>query len=346
MHPLQNRITFAAQNKGNVLTLFRTNQISGALSFLLYLFILRGVDILFPYQHAWQPTAMGVASEWIFQYIGDNMRLDDILSFSLLFIQAILITVVVRKHQILMTEILLPSAFFILASCAIPAFLHLSPQMLANTFIILALDQLIVTYRKNNFAHHLFNVGFWIGLASLFYFSYITFILLAFLGLSSIRTFSVREILMILSGALVAYFLAGAYYFLIDQFPYFLEHQCYQNFGILDFKGSLSINTFVELGIFTIMLIMVLFGYGNMIFRKNISIQKKIGIFYFALFVSLGSLFIQSNVDTAHLAILTVPLGFLLGVWAKEISPTMAEVFHLFLVVVILVWQAFPFWGN
>ncbi len=329
-----------------MLTLFRTNQISGALSFLLYLFILRGVDILFPYQHFWQPTAMGVASEWILQHASDNIRLDDIFSFALLFIQAILITVVVRKHQILMTDILMPGAFFILASCAIPAFLHLSPQMLANTFLIVALDQLLITYRKNNFAHHLFNVGFWIGIASLCYFSYLAFILLAFLGLSSLRAFSVREILMILIGAIVAYFLLGAYYFLIDQLPYFLERQFYQNYEILNFTGSLDLNTFVALGVFAIMLITVLFGYGNMIFRKNITFQKKIGIFYFALLVSLGSLFIQSNVDVAHLMILTVPLGFLLGVWAKEISPTMAEVFHLFLVVLILVWQAFPFWGN
>jgi hypothetical protein len=329
-----------------VLTLFRTNQISGALSFLLYLFILRGVDILFPYQHVWQPTAMGVASEWILQQVSDNMSLDDIFSFALLFIQAILITVVVRKHQLLMTDILMPGAFFILVSCAIPAFLHLSPQMLANTFIIIALDQLLVTYRKNNFAHHLFNVGFWIGIASLFYFSYITFILLVFLGLPSIRAFNVREILMMLIGAIVTYFLAGAYYFLIDQFPYFLERQFYQNLGILNFKGSLDLNTFVALSIFALVLFTVLFGYGNIILRKNISFQKKIGIFYFALLISSASLFIQSNVDLAHLMMLTVPLGFLLGVWAKEISPTMAEVFHLFLVVIILVWQAFPFWGN
>ncbi len=290
---------------------------------------------------------MGIASEWVFERtLSLHQRLQDLICILLLFLQAILITRMVRRHRMLSDDILFPAGFYLLVASALPTFLDLSPQIIANTFIIIALDQVIKSYRNNNASHNLFNVGFWIAIASLFYFSYLSFLLLAILGLSSIRTFRFREILMIFTGAIVVYFLIGTYYFWIDGLSFFVQKQIYENLAVLDLKGKLEFNSYVEFGIIAFILLIVLTQYSRLMLRKNIQFQKQVGIFYFALLVSISSLFIQSNIDMGHLMILSVPSGIILGLIVKEFPKTLGELLHLVLLMIVLVWQTFPFWGN
>lgn len=305
------------------------------------------MDVLFPNLHDWSPQAMGIASEWIFERtLPLHQQLQDLICYLLLFLQAVLITRMVRRYRIIPDDILFPAAFYLLVASAIPAFLDLSPQMIANTFLIIALDQLMQSYRNNSAAHNIFNVGFWISIASLFYFSYLSFLLISLFGLPFIRRFSLREILMILIGAIVPYFLIGAYYFWIDALPYFLEQHIYTNLGVLDFKDTAALNTYVALGIMGFMLLIVLSQYARLMLRKNIQFQKQVGIFYFVLLVSIGSLFMQSNVDLGHLMILSLPLGISLGFIVRDLPRLGGEALHLVLLILILLWQAFPFWSS
>lgn len=270
----------------------------------------------------------------------------DLIAYVFIFGQAVGISYVLRKHRILNEDILLPGALYLLVASAIPAFLHFSPLLIATTFILIAIDQFMATYRIPACEAYLFNAGFWIGLASLFYFSSIALVLLAIFGLGSLRAWKFKEVIILLSGVFVIYLLVGTYWFWIDGFDYFWTNHFLNNISLFSFKGIQDLNTLVSLGIMSFLILTVLFGYFGLIQTKTIQFQKKIGVLYFVLFVSLFSVGFQANIDLGHLYILTLPIGILLGLLLKEMRSSNAEVFHLFLLLIILIWQLHPLWMN
>lgn len=327
-----------------MLSLFRTNQLLGGALYLFYLLFLRGLALVLPEHFAWTHQSMGFLAEPVLEWTSTQVFwLQELLTALLLLFQALFITIILRRHRLVSEDILIPGALYILVASCIPAFHELSPMLLANTFLLIAIDQLISSYRNQNCADHLFNVGFWIAIASFFHFSYISFLLLGIIGLSSLRLFRLNEFLMVVSGVLVPYFLGGVYSFWNDEFPQFLQTQISDNIGWFSFVHNLSnLDIYVALGILATLTASVVFGYGALMRRQSIPFQKRVGIFYFVLLLSPVFLLFQSNVDLNNLLILSVPVGVLLGMIIKSMNKTSAEIFHLFLLSMVILWQFKP----
>jgi hypothetical protein len=224
-----------------------------------------------------------------------------------------------------------------------PEFLHLSPLLIANTFYILALADLMATYNRQQSAGYIFNAGIWIGIGSLFYFSYLVFILLAFIALSILRTFDFRERLMVLTGAAVPYLLIGLYYFWTDNWSGFLEQQIFQNTAWLDLPTlQLTWRTYLKLGAFGLPLLTVLLSHNFYLSKKIIQERKKINILFGGLLVSPFTLFFQANVQLEQVLILCVPVALLWSVNMINMPNRWAELLHLLylLVVFFLQYQA------
>ena len=317
--------------------------IGGAL-YLFYLLFLRGLSLISPEYFAWEIHSSGFMSGTVLDWVNaQNVWVEELITIALLLFQAMFITISLRRHRLVSEDILIPGALYLLVAHAIPSFHEMSPMLLANTFLLIGLDQLISTYRNQQCADHLFNVGLWIAVASFFHFSYISFLLLGFLGLSSLRLFRINELLMIVSGALVAYFLAGTHAFWFDGFDNFMKAQFTDNIAFLSFVKDLpNLDVYVALGILLALVISVIFGYSSLMRRQGIPFQKRIGIFYFVLFITPLFLLFQANIDLSNLLILSVPVGVSLGMIIKNMNKTSAEIFHLFLLTVVILWQLKP----
>lgn len=295
----------------------------------------------------WSPKASGVLFTWVSDFVeGKAFWMEDVFCVVLLFIHAIYITLFLRKHQMSGEHILLPSALYLLTACAIPAFLHFTPTLFANTFLLIAIDQIMGIYRNPNSAGKIFNIGFWIAIASLFYFSYSCFLLLAIFGLSSLRAFKVNEFLTLIIGALSVYFLAYAYALWTDQFWSFHQLQILDNVAFLDFWNHSSTSIYVQLVIVGIFLSITLITYGVIVRRQNMQFQKRTGVLYIIAAVSATSLLFQANIDIAHAGVLVAPVGILIGLMVNSLNKTSAEIIHLFLLLLVLMWQASPYWMN
>ncbi|MBK7410278.1 MAG: hypothetical protein IPJ40_20805 [Saprospirales bacterium] len=92
-------------------------------------------------------------------------------SMLLVFFQAILIVVMVNGNRINNESNLLPGVFYCLFASMVPEFMYPSPVLMGNTFLLLALLELMGVYKIPIASGRLYNVGFWISVASLFYFS-------------------------------------------------------------------------------------------------------------------------------------------------------------------------------
>ena len=214
-----------------MLSLFRTNQFVFNLFLLFYALVVRYIIFIAP--PAWEKTTGGVLSHWLIEWVGHEGFLPGLVATLLLFFQGILINVIVTRQRMADEVTLFPGLFFILLSSVFPEFLSLNPILIANTFYLLAINELFQAYQKYAASNHIYNTGFWIAFASLFYFSYVYLLVLAFIGLSILRAFKFRERLVLLVGIFTPFFLLGTYSFITDQFEEARQLALFNHFAFL-----------------------------------------------------------------------------------------------------------------
>lgn len=108
----------------------------------------------------------------------------------------------------------LPASLYVLLSAYIPDNQVFNPVLPASFLLLVAIDRLAVSYRKQGIAFSLFDASMLIGLASLFYTNIIWFYILILIGISLFRTFSVRELLISLAGLLTPLIILYSFYYL------------------------------------------------------------------------------------------------------------------------------------
>lgn len=284
----------------------------------------------------WAAQNTGVLSELLYSWIGEQSIASVVFSTILVFLQAILINVAVNDHKLNSSINMFPGLFYILVSSTIFQSLQLTPLLMANTFLLLALAALWNTYKKNNCADKIFNVGLWIGVASLFYPVYSFFMVMAFAGLSILRAFRLQERLMILAGYLVPVFLGFTISFWNDQEAAFLQTQFTQAYQFLSLPASLDFDTILILAGAGVTLLILVLGQNNFMLRKTIDARKRIDVLYWMLFCGGLSLLFLKIWAIDHLMILSLPVGILLSFAFTRLSNKWAEAVHFILVLGLL----------
>ncbi len=311
---------------------------------LFYVILIRLASFLFPTE--WEPGHLGILSEWVYSTIGTTGPIPLITSIILVFVQAFLINKLVADYR-LNTEInLFPGVFYVLLVSAIPEFLQLSPILMANTFYIIGLQLLFNTYKTSHGGSKIFSVGLWFGVGSLFCFSSWILLILGFVGLSILRSFKLRERLMLILGFVVPYYGFWVYHFLFDRVNYFYNYHFLENLEFFDIAGTTSMDLYFKLGFFGLLIGLALLSYGIYMSKKNIKPQKYISILYWGLLVTTLTFFFQSGINLEHLMIVSVPLAIFLGLNFTQFKKRTAEFFHLVIFVGIIMLQLKPLWIN
>ncbi|MDX1665875.1 MAG: hypothetical protein R3350_01540 [Saprospiraceae bacterium] len=325
-----------------MLSIFRTNQLLASFLLVFYLAILHAP--------AWlaSPTyslpAVGFLGQFIYEHISPDGYLGRILTILIVLFQAFFINVLVRDFRLSREINLFPGLFFALIASSFPEFLVLSPVHLANTFLLVAFYQIANTYRRSSSAAGLiFNAGFWIGIASFIYPSYILFGLYIVVGLETLRALRMGEVLIALCGLVTPYLLAGAAFFWFDELPYLYRLQFVEGLALGDFPSpDLSLLNIIRLGLYGLILLIVLFSFNLYKFKKVIQVQKRISLLYWMLIVGFFTMLIQGNIQMDHLLVLAIPLGIFLSFNISEGSPNWAALWHFLLFGVILLLHFYP----
>jgi len=309
-----------------VLQLFKTNQILGAVLFLPYLALFYGVNLLHVADRI-EPAAMPGA--FSLDYQDWPPYAVHLTAFFLVILQAVLLTLLVNSNRLNNESNLFPGLFYCLFAGMIPEFMYPSPALLATTFLLLSLIELAAVYKMPVAAGRLFNVGLWISLASLFYFSSIWMLVFAFWGASTLRAFNIREPFIIILGAITPYLLTGTVFYLTDRLPEFWDMQFASNFRFADFYDSGDVILFLKLGVFGLLVLISLIGSGGYFQKKIMPAQKKIALLYgFLLFAGLSVLG-QAQADTAHWLLACIPLAAFFSMSFTDMQGRWVEVVHL-----------------
>lgn len=320
-----------------MLQFFRTNQLLFSILLSFYAVVLHLAAWVVPVD--WQPVGYGYLSGLMYNWIGYQGITPSIVVVVLLCFHATVLNAIVANNRLDDVVTLFPGLFYILIASALPEFLQLSPLHLANTFYIIALSELFKVYKKPSAADNIFNVGFWIAVGSLFYFSYLIFIILGLVGLNILRAFSLRERLMVLCGALVPYILTGVAAYWMDNWAGFVQQQFANNIGFLDVRIPLNTTHYLQIIFVAIFLLLAIFSYGLYNAKKNIQVQKKFTVLYWSLFFAALTLLFQAGIQADHLLVVAVPLGIMISVNFTRMPNRWAETWHLLIVLVVLIFQ-------
>jgi hypothetical protein len=332
---------FTKAEKPIVLSIFRTNQLIYSILLLLYAVLLHTSDLIS--HQSWSPVDSGLLYDLLTSRVDVNGIYGILLSIALITIQATMINYIVLENRVGEDQNLFAGLFFILVSSVSPMLLHLSPAMLANTFIIMAISQLMNINKKYSAAEPIFNAGFLIGVAALVFPVYIIFVVLAIAAVGIMRGNQIRELLALTTGLLIPYFLAYAILFLTDQ-PYQLKI-FFDGIGLSKTIASHgnhfeSMATFV---FYTLTIIVIIGHITRLMGRKNIQIQKKLSIIFWALLTGGLGLLISSSLYTDLWVLITIPAGILLGSVFSTLPGRWAESLHLLVLAAVLIIQYKPY---
>jgi hypothetical protein len=308
---------------------------------IFYILLLRFSVFLAPFR--WTPSGEGVFSEIVYTWIGSQQFISQAIAILLLLLQGFFVNVFCINHRLSNETTLFPGVFYVLMACFIPDFLYLSPVLLANTFFLIALNELFVTYKNPACADRIFNAGFWTGVASLFYFPYVFFLIVLIIGHNILRAFNFRELSMILTGMFMPYLLTALYFFWFDQLDVFWEHQFGRNIGLLSVGIELQgWDGYLKPFIFFLLTGFVIFNNSAYLIKKNIQEQKKVNVLYWVL-VSAGiAAPFQTGLTYEHFLLMAPTLGIFLALSFTSMKHQWAEAIHFLLLVVALSMQFVP----
>jgi len=172
------------------------------------------------------PQPQAPLSQLFFYITGSLFRNNhyvlSVFAIILLFVQSIMLNALVNNAKLFNSTTFVPSIIFITVICLFREFLFLSSAMLSITFIIPALGKSLRFFRRQHCFAEIYDMGFLIGIAALFYRPASVLIVLLFVALTVMRPFNWREWVIGLSGFLTIFFLTGTFYFMADKLSSFI----------------------------------------------------------------------------------------------------------------------------
>lgn len=234
------------------------------------------------------------------------------ISSTVLFLGAIVFNQLFNESKFIERPSHLPAYMFILIGSYYSEFLQLQPLLFANILFLLAINQIFAAFTPGPAFKKIFNCGFLISIAALFYFPFLLLIFSIPIILFTIRGFNWREWIMALLGVLTPFYLLLSYY-------YYLSGQF---FSSLSFKLIPKVKTLSEIfkqmswldytqsAIMVVLLVIALFTVQSNYLSSHIKTRKFFNSFYWILAFCFVAALAEFPPDLQQFMILTVPLSF------------------------------------
>jgi hypothetical protein len=140
-------------------------------------------------------------------------------SVIMLFLQALYFKSIASRHKLYPRSTYLPALSFLLLTSIFPAFNFFSCTLLINWCMLGGIDTLLSFSQTHQPRKQVFNAGFIICIAALLQFSAIAYILLFFIGLALLRSFSISEWVVGAMGYFTPIYFYVCILFLMDELP-------------------------------------------------------------------------------------------------------------------------------
>ncbi|MFT7298207.1 MAG: hypothetical protein ACI81S_001196 [Sphingobacteriales bacterium] len=237
-----------------------------------------------------------------------------LLALFLLLLQALFFNKITNEYNFYPRTTYIPGLVYGLVLSLFPQYLFLSPFLILNFFVLLVLQKIFSLYKSNTPIQALFDIGFLIGIASLFYFPIVWMLLVTIIAIGYLRPPAWREWISLILGFLLAFVFCWFIYFWIDQAKGFWT--IFSSFGVNQsfFRGEFPWDKFSMMVIIPILLLLVMAvnNFFKTFVKTVIVVRKYFQVLMVMFVVGLLSFFLSKDNSLYHFSWVAIPIAFIL----------------------------------
>ena len=149
-----------------------------------------------------------------------NPIVHPVLAFSLLFIQAIMLTRFMNNQRMMSRSGYFPGMAYLLITSLFPEWNFFSAPLIVNTILLFVLMALFKIYNQSNAKASIFNIGLALGIISFLFFPALTFLVWTLFALAIMRPFRLNEWLLCILGVTTPFYFYAIYLFISGQWDW------------------------------------------------------------------------------------------------------------------------------
>ncbi|HEU4553219.1 MAG TPA: hypothetical protein VFS25_10315 [Chitinophaga sp.] len=154
--------------------------------------------------------------KWLQALVGKSPLFFTSIAILLLFLQTLLLTRIINHHRLFPKATYLPAMSYLLFTSLWQGWNVFSPALLVNCIMLWVFASTTELYTRTSARDVVFNIGFALGVAGLFYFPAIVFCVLLLISLLIMRPFRLAEWIIALLGLICPLYLLGTYLFITN----------------------------------------------------------------------------------------------------------------------------------
>ncbi len=262
---------------------------------------------------------------------------DVIISITLISIQAIYLNIIVNEYKLVENNSHITSLMFVIFNSCFPLMFGLNEVVIANTFVLLGIHQLLRLYdTKGGFALS-FNAGLLISVATVIYLPNGVFLLFLWFGLIYMISPKWRDFVITLIGFSIPIIYVVSYNFVFGDLSTF-ELKSYV-FGIFNMTWE-ELSMFGKSLVFMIsgLILLALLRVTNGLNNGALRTRKMFVVIIFMVFFGMGTLLLNGADFLATFVVLTVPLSIIVANFFQEIKKQwMAELLFMSLLGIVII---------
>ncbi|MCB9321624.1 MAG: hypothetical protein H6570_20260 [Lewinellaceae bacterium] len=314
-----------------MLSLFRRNHFFRSFLLLFYIGLLKLPMFFYP---LFPEHPQGIFSDWVFEALPSKTG-QLILMIVLVFFQSVFLNHLIIRNRMMREQNLFPGVIYALLTSLIPETSGLSSALMGMTFILIALNYSFRMYKLPEFTGSVFQTGFWISLAGLFYFPYFVFLIFLIISQSIVKYVKPLDIPRLLLGMLVPFLLIFYYYVWHNRIADFIPEVLVAHAGFFNWPWKSDAIHYTRYAYIVLLVVGSLFNYNNYVKKKNVQAIHKIDVLVWGSFFAGGSALFADPLEWSHLIVL-YPFAacFIAMTLIQMRNFLMAEFVHILMILV------------
>lgn len=233
---------------------------------------------------------------------------------------------------------------FVLCMCCIPMQDEYYPFILASPFIMMTMQTIYLVYLVEKPEPYLMNAGFFIAIASMFYFPSIILIIWVLMAMMIMKIRGLRYYIIPILGLTIPYFLLFVYFYfsstLLENAEAYSVAFSDLNFMKLHFKTSEIVVFVIDIVLFSLSLLIVKSRDAD----NSVSTRKKVGVTILLFAFSVVMLFLQKPVMCNGLIFLVIAVFVSIALcYVKKTK--IVDILMVVMMIAIVVNQYLPLFG-
>ena len=275
----------------------------------------------------------------ISSFENDFIRLIQLtFKFGLYIILMLIFAFIIKKNNL--TQINSYALFiFICLLLLTPNVFQNSKPILSTVFILLALRRILSFNSKKNIQKKILDASLWIGVATLFYFWSILFLLVLYAALIQLASKNFKLFLIPIIGMFVVFIICTIYFLYLDNNMYWYTD--YKNFISFDFSSYKLLNNFFSLFVILSMtVISLVFKFLN--FTKTpLRKKSKYWIIIFTLITGIIIVLLTGQKNGIELIFTIVPISILFSNFIEALQRKWVSEMMLWFILIAPIFSYF-----